>query len=106
VLAGTYKIAVTKGTICIAGSIISEGAPLQTVYAPMTHALPVIEARPSLNLNRRGDEKEGTMSKASDITEFTITNHESGLSELSRILPGVWKTVSPGFSFSPVCKTS
>ncbi|KAA8910548.1 hypothetical protein FN846DRAFT_904962 [Sphaerosporella brunnea] len=99
VLVGIYEIAVTKGSITISGAKLSDSSPKQTIYAPTTHALPVIEA-PS---KRRRDGSEKYLG-----AEIRITSHHSGLADIGKLCPtfnGVWKRPSKDHdsrSFSPI----
>lgn len=100
VLVGIYRINVTKGTISISGAILSESTPTQTVYAPMTHALPVIEA-PSSKRKRTASEKPTG-------AEIRITSHHSGLLDIGKLCPTfntIWRGPSKNttaHTFAPI----
>jgi len=86
VLVGIYQIAVTKGSVNISGAKLSSTSPMQTIYAPMTHALPVIEAHSS--------KRKQTTNSSTPSTEIRVTNHYSGILEIGKLCPTfntIWK---------------
>ncbi|KAF8541920.1 hypothetical protein BDD12DRAFT_877517 [Trichophaea hybrida] len=100
VLVGVYQITVTKGSVNISGAKLSPSSPTQTIYAPMTHALPVIEAILS--------KRKQTTNSGTPGAEIRITNHHSGILEIGKLCPTfntIWKGSSKdlgGNSFAPI----
>lgn len=72
-IVGQYDIWVRKGAISLSGALLRASSKLHRVYAPTTHAIPVI--RPSLD-------PYGSGPQMSEVTFFSCT---SGLRSLKRI---------------------
>ncbi|KAF8250170.1 hypothetical protein K440DRAFT_659626 [Wilcoxina mikolae CBS 423.85] len=100
VLVGVYQITVTKGSVNISGAKLSPSSPTQTIYASMTHALPVIEA---ISSKRKQTTNSGTPG-----AEIRITNHHSDILEIGKLCPTfntIWKGSLKdlgGNSFAPI----
>ena len=72
-IVGQYDIWVRKGAISISGALLRASSTLHRVYAPTTHAIPVI--RPSLDPYGSGPQS----------SEITFLSCGSGLRSLKRI---------------------
>jgi hypothetical protein len=108
VLVGEYEVTVAKGSITICGAIISPDSGPQVVFAPTTHALPVIEA--TRTRSERESKRKPTDQVEYDV-EIVISSHYSGLSNVGQLCPlfgGIWTSAAAasekiaGATFCPV----
>ncbi|KAF8423825.1 hypothetical protein EV426DRAFT_711063 [Tirmania nivea] len=87
VLQGEYSLRVLSGSVQIYGATLTPSSGTHRIWAPSTHALPVIEALPS----KRGDrvqEKKGGVD-----AEIVVGRFNSGIRDIGRVWPmfgGVW----------------
>ncbi|KAI5806323.1 hypothetical protein EDC01DRAFT_725221 [Geopyxis carbonaria] len=89
-LVGIYQLSVRSGTITVGGVTLTAESTPEIIYAPRTHALPLIEA--------------------THTAELTATSHHSGIADVGTLCPtfsGIWAgppdAPSAGaLSFSPI----
>lgn len=90
-----------RGAVKVCGAVLTQESEPQTIYAPMSHALPVIEALPNQQLYE----------DAFDV-KLSITTHHSGILRIGKLCPlftTLWTSTSAeptDFSFRPIFKSS
>ncbi|KAF8431848.1 hypothetical protein BGX38DRAFT_1277063 [Terfezia claveryi] len=87
VFQGEYSLRVLSGSIQVYGATLTPSSGTHEVWAPSTHALPVIEALPSKR-ERKIQEKDGEFD-----TEIVVSKFNSGIRDIGRLWPmfgGVW----------------
>ncbi|KAI5817031.1 hypothetical protein BZA77DRAFT_245697 [Pyronema omphalodes] len=95
VIVGIYTLTVLKGSVHVLGTKLSSSSAPSTIYAPLTHSLPVLTAAVKKNTD--------APTKISYI-ELHITPYSSPLLNIGRLLPtftNIWGN-QEGSTFTPL----